>query len=466
MRVLTAFKVFIIVVLLFFISVFIINTFRYLTEAEHVPANIVVDTRKVTGFINPNWKGLAQGGEEKGVRMLEDVVPQVSALYPRYIRLDHIYDFYDVVSLDQNNQLSLNWSKLDQTVCDIYHTGAKPFFSLGYMPPALSENGSLIDKPKDWNQWVDLVQKTVEHYSGRSTRLCGGVSGNLLEDIYYEVWNEPDLESFGSWSLYGGAKDYKTLYYYTSVGATRASNVYHFLLGGPATTAAYRNWLQVFADYIIDNKMRIDFISWHHYSQNPSDFSQDLININNWFGEDKYTRFRHLPKIISEWGWDSAFNPVADSEVGAAYTIASIFNLIDQQVELAFSFEIKDGVNPSWGIISHDGQIKPRYQALKMLNLLDRARLQVEGEGTYVSAVASSAPNKITLLLVNFDKEGRNNELVPVTFKNLDKGTYIISEIYPENKRIDVRFNLNESSLKRSILMQPNSIVALQLVKQ
>ncbi len=99
------------------------------------------------------------------------------------------------------------------------------------MPTALSEDGTLISAPKNWEKWTLLVQKTIEHYSGINNRLCGQITGIWKTDIYYEVWNEPDLETFGKWSIYGG-KDYKKLYYYSALGAARAKNVYRFHLGG------------------------------------------------------------------------------------------------------------------------------------------------------------------------------------------------------------------------------------------
>lgn len=466
MTILRILKILLILIVAIFTPIFLFQTFRYFSKAENVPADIVVDTRKIIGFIYPNWKALAQGGEEKGVQMLQNVIPDLQALAPRYIRIDHIYDFYDVVTRDQTGQLVFNWTKLDATVCDIYSTQAKPFFVLGYMPPVLSDGGSLIDKPKNWNDWSQVVQKTIEHFSRTSTRICNQLTNNSFEDIYYEVWNEPDLESFGDWSLYGGSKDYKTLYYYSVLGASKAQNVNHYLIGGPVTTSAYRNWFTVFADYILANNLRIDFLSWHHYSKNPDDFSKDLINLNQWLTDDKYIRFRHLPKIISEWAYDSNYNPVSETDIGAAHTVVSIRNLIEQQLELAFAFEIKDGLNPSWGLLTYKGQKKPRYFALKILNLLDRARLQITGEGTFVRAIASSSYNKTTLILVNYDQNNTNNEIVPVTFINLTPGAYIISERYPNEKNITRNFLLTESTLKKSVVMRPNSIVAIELVKQ
>src|SRR3989344_5707361 len=70
-------------------------------QAGGVPANIVVDTQGVLGTLPTPWKNLAQGGEEAS-RMLEDVVPQMRALEPEYVRIDHLYDFYQVVGRDES----------------------------------------------------------------------------------------------------------------------------------------------------------------------------------------------------------------------------------------------------------------------------------------------------------------------------------------------------------------------------
>src|SRR3989339_1093370 len=177
------------IIIFIILSIVLIPTlffsFQYFSRAAAIKANIVVDVTKTSGPFPDRWKGLAQGGEEAGVRMLGNVIPQVSELYPKYIRLDHIYDFYDVVSRDSSGNLIFNFDKLDMTVCDIYATGAKTFFSLGYMPPTIAKDGSLIGRPKDWNEWSLLVQKTIERYSGISTVLpCGAMADFWKTDIY------------------------------------------------------------------------------------------------------------------------------------------------------------------------------------------------------------------------------------------------------------------------------------------
>jgi len=446
---------------LLFVSIFL--GYQLYSRANPIKANIVIDSTQIAGPVPDRWKALAQGGEEMGVRMLQNVIPQVAELYPRYIRIDHIYDFYDVVGRDTAGQLTFNWTRLDETVCDIYHAGAKPFFSLGYMPPTMSEDGSLIGKPKKWNEWSLLVQKTIEHYSGINTRLCGQIYGQWLTDIYYEVWNEPDLESFGKWSIYGGNKDYKNLYRVSVEGANQAKNVYRFLIGGPVTTAPYKNWLQRFLDFTTENNLRVDFLSWHHYSKNANDFVDDMHKINDWLSPPQYVKYRLLPKIISEWGFDSNPNPIADTNTGAAHTVASIRNFIEENFELAFLFEIKDGLSPRWGILRNKGEKTPRYYALRMLNALDGNRIKLSGEGTFVTGLASINAEQIDLLLVNYDLDNRNTESVPITYQKLFNGNYSLSVNYLDGKSINYNIKTLNGLITKEILMPPNSVVSLKL---
>ncbi|MFA6005952.1 MAG: hypothetical protein WC775_05740 [Patescibacteria group bacterium] len=434
-------------------------------KAAAVKANLVVDAKKYIGLMPKNWKDLAQGGEESGVRMFDAVVGDVRLLAPRYIRIDHMYDFYEVVSRNSAGAVQFDWSKLDMTVCDIYRTGARPYFSLGYMPPTMAADGSLIGVPKDWNEWSLLVQKTVERYSGKNTRLCGGIYGDWLKDIYYEVWNEPDLEGFGKWNIYGG-KDYKLLYFYSSQGATRAAEVNNFFLGGPTTTRPYASWLQGLLRYVNQQNLRLDFISWHHYSKNPDDFSQDVINVDSWMRGAEFARFRTLPKVISEWGYDSDVNSIADTNVGAAHTIAAIRSLIEQQVEHAFTFEVKDGLNPSWGVLTHDGVRKPRYYALLLLNKLSKYRLAVNGEGTYVKAIASTAPNVVSLVLVNYDTQQANTENVPFQVTNLDNGSYSVTTTDLLNDAVTEAVTVQNNQLSRNLIMPPNSVFSVEIERK
>ncbi len=437
-------------------------------RAREVPANIFVDVNAASGPLPFTWKALAQGGEEKGVPMLGNVVAQTTTLSPRYIRIDHIYDFYDVVQKNSLGGLAFNWGSLDETVCHILQTGATPFFSLGYMPPSISRDGTLIGIPEKWEYWEEMVKVTVERYSGQDSVVCGAELDGRLTDVYYEVWNEPDLETFGKWSIHGGEKDYKLLYYYASQGATSAQNTKRFFLGGPATTRAYQNWIQILVRYAQAYNLKLDFISWHHYSESTDDFAADMVKVDKWLSGREYENFRDLPRVISEWGFDSNPNPIADTQVAAAHTVATIRHLVDQKLELAFAFEIKDGLNPTWGMMTRDGLEKPRYHALNLLNALGPRRLIVRGEGTRVKALASRDFQKISLVLVNYDRAGQHQEVVPVTFSGLSPNAnyrFIQRSLQAEESNVLLRTS-STGVLSRIVSMAPNATYSIELTPQ
>ncbi|GAF80588.1 unnamed protein product, partial [marine sediment metagenome] len=357
---------------------------QYLSEASGKPANIIIDTSVNLGPLPHPWQALAQGGEEK-TRMLEPVIPQIRQLEPKYIRIDHIYDFYEVVKRE-NGKLKFNWERLDKIVDNILKTGATPFLSLSYMPPVIAKDGNITEPPTNWNDWAIVVRKTIEHFSGRNQR-------NLF-NVHYEVWNEPDL--FGNWKI-GRDPDYCFLYHYAVLGAQQAKNVNPFKIGGPATTALYKTWVDGFLNYVAKNNLRLDFYSWHRYSLNPKDFLDDVNRIDSWLSH--HGGYYLLPKFLTEWGSSSENSPYHDGRFDAAHLV-SVSRQLLQRIDLAFVFEIKDGPSPEgkeywgrWGLLTHNGEKKPKYYALELLNKIKGNWIRLTGEGTWVTGFAAKDEN-------------------------------------------------------------------------
>ncbi len=132
---------------------------------------------------------------------------------------------------------------------------------------------------------------------------------------------------------------------------------------------------------------------------------------------------------------------------------------------MAFAFEIKDGPAPRWGMLSYDGFKKPRYKALKLLSYIEGQRLEVQGEGSNVKAIASKLKNKISVCLVNYDTQLKNSELVPISFRNLSQGEYTIRIIdLNENVTEDV-ISITTGKLTKKIYLPPNSIAVFEIEK-
>lgn len=433
------------------------NIVVLITRATGVPANITVDTKAVLEPVNTDfYHAFAQGGESAG-NMLAPVVADIRALSPKLIRIDHVYDLYNVVGKNGSG-LTFDWTKLDAVVNSILETGAKPVLVLSYMPAVIAKDGNIINPPNDWDEWSRVVQKTIEHYSGKSEKNISG--------IYYEVWNEPDLAQFGGWKYYGD-KNYLTLYHFASVGAKNAQKTGTFYLGGPATTGLYKEWMTA----LVESGNRINFLSWHTYKADPKTFDTDQRNIISWLLP--YPGYTLTPLLITEFGFTGDKSTLYGTRYAAAHTAAVIRQLITGGPKFLFSFQPVDGPNQQddsgWGLITNpDNGLtkKPRYYVYNFIDGMAGNRISLSGEGTWVTGFASIKNNVIRTLLVNFDANGSHTENVPVTWKNLDSGTYSLRMRYLFGTDTKTTETVTTSSLMKRIPMTAQNVVILELARQ
>ncbi len=371
------------------------------------------------------------------------------------IRLDHLYDFYITVSRN-NNALVYDFSKLDKIVTEIRSLKATPFISLSYMPSVL--NSDLTGAPSSYNEYQQVVRATIEHISGKN--------GLNIPHVYYEVWNEPDL--FGQWKTYGD-KNYLNLYQAASLGASSAVNTQSFKLGGPGTTKLYKNWILNLVDYIHQNNLRLDFISWHNYSLDPYSYKQDTDQLKSWLSSSAKIN-PDLEIILSEWGPNSANDPLYDNAGGAAHLVSSLSMMLPT-IDRAFIFEIQDGQGPAqfwqrWGLFTHSSfgvAAKPRAEVIPLLNQLGPQQLAVDGQGSWVNAIATKTDTSLSLLVSNFDPENLHAETVPLTINSLPSGSYRLTQTYLGKQPTTNRVEVTPSPLNLSLPLPPNSVLLLTL---
>lgn len=428
-------------------------------HAGGVPANLLIDLNSAIPD-HSSWKNLAQGGEEQG-RMLASVIPQIKSLGPNYIRLDHIMESAVTKS---GNQINFNWSKLDADIADIQSSGAKPFLSISYMPPSFTTTGNTTDLPVNWGDWEFAVQSLIQHVSGRS--------GLNLSEVYYEVWNEPDL--FGGFKLYG-PKNYLTLYSHTIAGAGRAQGVNPFKIGGPASTGLYENWAVSFLESLAASNLRIDFYSWHSYSKNLDQYTTDMLNIKTWLAERTPVQYKNLELMITEIGPNGAVDPVYDNGFGAIHALATTA-LMEDNINRLFTFEIKDGPGPSqywgrWGLLTNDKfgapQIKPRYNALSFLNNMRGVGVGTFGQGSWIKAFSRLDGKTLKTLVVNYDTDGKHVEAVPMTYINLPDtgGQFEFKRInWNGGPNTDIKVATTSATWATVQLMNPNTAAIMEVI--
>lgn len=438
-------------------------------EATGQPADIVVDSQAILGPLPHPWQAFSQGGEEEQA-MIHPVVEEVKYLQPKYIRIDHVFDGYNLVSGNKNGQMNFDFEQLDETVKDILATNALPFFSLSYMPPVIARDGQVTSPPENWSDWSILVKVFIEHYSGKNNF--------NLNNVYYEVWNEPDL--FGGWKIRNcylweincnPEKDYRKLYFHSIAGARQAQNTNSFFIGGPATTGYYPAWIEGLFELSEIENLPLDFISWHRYHLDIQQFLTDLESCQK--SIEKYPRFYQVKKIVSEWGSDPGNSPIHDSIFDAAHAVAVTRYLLTR-ADLAFSFEIKDGPDPEnrkywgrWGILTHQNfgkEKKPRYYAFDYLNRLGSQRLSLSGEGSWVKGIATKENDSLKILLVNYDPQSKHQESFPLTITNLQPGNYTYQENFLLGKEIKTQEIVGDQGIiSKNVYLAANTLVLIEI---
>lgn len=413
------------------------------SRAQFVPANIFVDVSSVGRPLDRSfYHAFAQGGEE-ATNMLSGFEAKIATVRPEIIRLDHIFDYYNVVSRE-GGVLRFQFDQLDSALSSIRRTGAIPMLSLSYMPPSIAQDGGIVQVPDRWDEWAYVVQKTVEFVSGK------------YDNVYYEVWNEPDHPQFGGWKYYG-SKNYLTLYRYAVQGATQARGVRPFKIGGPSTTALYKAWIEA----LITQDIRVDFLSWHTYEMEPSEYAKELALVRSWVGSSRELH-------VTEFGFNSYKDSRYATQFAAAHIAAVVRAVIDDPPTYIYSFELKDGPNETegkgWGMWTYQGASKPRAGVFPFLDQMTGNRLFLSGEGSRITAMATLDGAVVKILLINFDQH-QVSESFPITVQNLIPGTYAVTYRRLFGPLQSVHEEVAEHTWQKHVYMPANGVMIIELAR-
>jgi xylan 1,4-beta-xylosidase len=309
-------------------------------------------------------------------------------------------------------QLIDSFFNADRIVDFLLSIGMKPFVELSFMPSALASGSATIfsyrgnvTPPADYRNWAGLIRRLVAHWVGRYG----------LDEVrrwYFEVWNEPNLPAF--WA--GSQEQYFELYRHTveSVKGVDAG----LCVGGPATAA--NAWLSEFLDFCDHNGLPADFVSTHHYPNDPlwsvaQDTESELAGgrrgiLREWAAAARQ-QARGRPLLYTEWNVSS--NPRygrQDEPYAAAFAVKSaleVNRLVEAYSFWTFTDIFEENYFPSlpfhggFGLLSLHGIAKPTYRAFELLHRLGDKQLPTEGTHETVDAWAVRQGAGLTIVLTN-----------------------------------------------------------------
>ncbi|MDQ6711371.1 MAG: xylan 1,4-beta-xylosidase [Candidatus Dormibacteraeota bacterium] len=330
-----------------------------------------------------------------------------------------------------------DFSSIDRVYDQVLSLGLRPVVELSFMPRALASNPqatvfaykAITSPPKDYAAWGALVRALAQHLVDRY-----GVAE--VADWGFEVWNEPNLELF--WS--GSRAEYFRLY--DEAARAIKSVDARLKVGGPATAAA--GWVADFAAHVVESGAPVDFLSTHTYGNVPLDIAATAADAG----------LEPRPVWWTEWGVSPThFARINDSVLGAPFVLHGMFSALDRAEYLAY-WTISDhfeelGRPPrlfhgGFGLLTVGNLRKPRFWALRLLEMLGSQRLNVavagDGAESMVQAIAArDVDGMIQVLVWNGTMDQTKQDGAPLLGRHISLGVEGLgtSRYTQEHLRVD-----------------------------
>jgi xylan 1,4-beta-xylosidase len=229
------------------------------------------------------------------------------------------------MNADPSNPASYNFAPTDAAIRNIRDAGAEIFFRVGRSN--LGGNANAV--PADFDKYAEIVKHVVMHYNQ------GWVNGFTLGIRYFEIWNEPDFLPF--WM--GTGAQYHELYKKIAIAIKSVDET--LLVGGPAnSTFNDKSGTRAsLLKYIRDNKLPLDFYSYHKYtnkSQDPLDFARMARSFRRELDEYGFTQAQIMN---TEFASSLQGDVILGGEAGrAAFLAESLMYMQDAPVDRAMSY--------------------------------------------------------------------------------------------------------------------------------
>jgi len=197
-------------------------------------------------------------------------------------------------SYNFTGNVNSNGYSSDMVFASIVDKGFEPFLRLGD-----SWNNATPPTDSQQDNWVRAALNVVRHYRE-------GLWNGFVSDFrYIEIWNEPNFAT-QFWPPPYTRVDFFRLFDATAKAIRAAFPTLRIC--GPALTqqvcmmSSGKEWLQSFLDYIRANNTPFDALSWHIYTNNPT----DITDCTRYLRQELDSRgFSSVTLMITEWNTET-----------------------------------------------------------------------------------------------------------------------------------------------------------------
>ena len=334
------------------------------------------------------------------------------------------YNLWEVQQLAKDKDAYFKLlSSYEEIIKKISDSGGTVILDLFGTPNGL---GVVLDKnsaPHNLKTYKELVKDTIRKFS------C-----EKKYNIWYEVWNAPDIGDF----FLGGRSEYFNLYRVIgeAVNELRRETKVYIPLGGPSVSAWFRNiepnsiltpegsLIYELIKYCYNYRLPLDFISWHAYSSDLTEEKQVTIYnkpfielIREWLTYFKFNR--NMPLLVDEWNFDGTANNLTargkNAHISASYIPGRLKNMQEAGVDYQTYFCLEDfgdnkvGSIRNLGLFSFNfdrpenkGYAKANYNVWRMLDLLGQDLFKSNFSDEFVGVIPTKARGYFAVLIYNY----------------------------------------------------------------
>ena len=320
---------------------------------------------------------------------------------------------------DELREESYDFRATDLIISDLVSHGTEVIYRLGntidHTPfPRWSE------VPKDYAKWARICGHIIAHYNE------GWDNGFTYGIRYWEIWNEPDLIYLDLYTMWQGTEEqYFELYKTASLYLKKRFP--EILIGGYSAARSRAPFFEHFLAYARDNKLPLDFFSWHRYGSeldklvfqinrvrrmlDEYGFEKTISIIdefnyaeNSWFGNNAWCVYGSNPTL------KESFFTRMKNNVGASYLTAAKILMMDLPVDIALFYDAQHGdfgsLYDQWGSDTKSAKATRAFS-----ELIEGERVITESDAQDVYIAASEGKDRADVLISCFECRGSEHDL-------------------------------------------------------
>ena len=276
---------------------------------------------------------------------------------------------------DETDPENYDFVFTDHYLDNIRRAGTAVFFRLGQTIEHGPKKYGVLP-PKDFAKWARICEHVIRHYNegwgwgvDKASTTANVAWSNQFNIVYWEIWNEPDLDAEGDRyrtnpRTWGGTD--MEFFRFFEVAAKHLKETFPRLkIGGPAICGRL-DWGKRFLKYCQDRNVPLDFFSWHIYATEPRQIVDCAAEVRRMMDDSGYVQ---AESILNEWnyvkGWTDDFQYSLEVESGrfqqkgAAFIAAAMVDCQSSSVDMLMFYDAR--LNTCMNSMFS----KPTYQPLK-----------------------------------------------------------------------------------------------------